>query len=65
VIAHAHQICPRGVISGGAVERDITRHEVLGVLPGAAADKIKREYDAKIIAGKISRKGKIRGAYVR
>jgi uncharacterized protein (DUF1330 family) len=42
----------RGVISGGAVEQDITRYEVLGALPGGTADEIKREYDAKIVAGK-------------
>jgi curved DNA-binding protein CbpA len=29
------------------MEQGIAWYEVLGVLPGAAADKIKREYDAK------------------
>ncbi len=29
------------------MEQGITWYDVLGVLPGAAADKIKREYDAK------------------
>jgi hypothetical protein len=31
----------------GVMEQGIAWYEVHGVLPGAAADKIKREYDAK------------------
>jgi DnaJ-domain-containing protein 1 len=38
------------------VEQDITWYEVLGVLPGAAADEIKREYDARIVARKSREK---------
>lgn len=38
------------------MEKDITWYEVLGVLPGAAADEIKREYDARIVAGKSREK---------
>lgn len=37
------------------MEQDITLYQVLGVLP-AATDEIKREYDAKIAAGKSREK---------
>jgi hypothetical protein len=36
-----------GVIAGGAMEQGITWYDVLGVLPGAEAGKIRRAYDAK------------------
>jgi DnaJ-class molecular chaperone len=39
--------CPPGRDQGGAIEPGITWYDVLGVLPGAEALKIKREYDAK------------------
>ena len=39
--------CPLGRDPGSAVEPGITWYAVLGVMPGAAARKIKREYDAK------------------
>src|ERR1700722_19184147 len=55
---------PRGHDSGGAVGPGImgfgvTWYDVLGVLPGAGADKIKREYDAKAA---LLRPGLISGA---
>ena len=39
--------CPPGRDQGGAIEPGITLYDVLGVLPGAEARKINREYDAK------------------